>query len=363
MQSKTKQILADIGRWVDNKIAEAEPGERLPTIRHLMREFGTAQRTVEAALRPFLDDGRLISRPGAGIVVAGETLDATQNAYAADLLILYRNSDSRLARVTLQEVAARLKSAGSSVLQLGFSGDDQAIDVLERIGRFRACLIQVNFEILTVAFLAALHRQADHIVIDGVSATGIDVDAIGTNWREALSIAFRAVRENGHEKIAFLTSAHHARQIAMARREFELLGSTLPDPAQRWLIELNALPGSYQINDIAEAIGRHADDAGRLPFTALIVWGVVEGFILERALFELGLEAGRDLSVIMLGSTDFQSEHLGRFDVVGNSHAEKLAVFERIIAERIADRPHEPQTHYLPISHVRHGSVIDLSSD
>ena len=66
---------------------------------------------------------------------------------------------------------------------------------------------------------------------------------------------------------------------------------------------------------------------------------------------------------IMLGSTDFQSEHLGRFDVVGNSHDEKLAVFERIIRGRIADRPEEPQTHYLPISYVRHGSVIDLHTD
>ena len=363
MQNKTKQVVAAIGRWLEDRIDRASPGERLPTVRHLMREFGTAQRTVEAALKPFLEDGRLVARPGAGIVVAGRAEEKEPENYAADLLILYRNSDSRLARVTLQEVATRIKSAGFSVLQLGFSSDAQAIDVLERIGRFRACLIQVNFEILTVAFLAALHRQADHIVIDGVSATGIDVDAIGTNWREALSIAFRTFRESGHDKIAFLTSAHHARQIAMARREFHLLGSFLPDPDQRFLIELNALPGSYQIDDIAAAIGRHADDEGRLPFTALIAWGVVEGFILERALAKLGLEAGRDLSVIMLGSTDFQSEHLGRFDVVGNSHDEKLAVFERIIRARIADRPEEPQTHYLPISYVRHGTVIDLHTD
>nr|WP_272210335.1 GntR family transcriptional regulator [Marinicella sp. W31]MDC2876205.1 GntR family transcriptional regulator [Marinicella sp. W31] len=352
-----------IRTWTEERIAAAEPGERLPTVRHIMREFRTAQRTVETALKPFFEDGRIVARPGAGIVTAECLPQSPRQSFAADLLILYRNSDSRLARVTLQEVAARVKAAGFSVLQLGFSGDGQAIDVLERIGRFRACLIQVNFEILTVAFLAALHRQADHIVIDGVSATGIDVDAIGTNWREALSIAFRKIRENGHEKIAFLTSAHNARQIAMARREFELLGSSLPDPTQRWLIELDALPGSYQIEDIAEAIGRHASTDGGLPFSGLIVWGVVEGFILERALAQLGLEAGRDLSVIMLGSTDFQSEHLGRFDVVGNSHDEKLAVFERIITERIGDRSDEPQTHYLPISHVHHGSVIDLTSD
>ena len=215
--------------------------------------------------------------------------------------------------------------------------------MLERIGRFRACLIQVNFEILSVAFLAALHGRADHIIIDGVSATVIDVDAIGTNWREALTIAFLALREQGHEKIGFLTAAHHARQIAMARREFSVLSGSLPDPIQSRLIELNALPGSYQVSDIVAALRKHCDANGKLPFSAIVAWGVVEGFILERALGELELESGTDISVIILGSIDFQSEHLGRFDVVGNSHHEKLYVFERVITERLGQGPTNPR--------------------
>ena len=97
---------------------------------------------------------------------------------------------------------------------------------------------------------------------------------------------------------------------------------------------------------------------GSCAATALICWGVVEGFILERAFSNIGQEIGRDVSVVILGSLDFPSEHLGRFDVVGNSNAEKLRVFEEVIADRVAMREREPETHYLPIGYVAHGSII-----
>lgn len=358
MRPQTRSTIDNIRAWIDKTISTTEVGERLPTVRQIMRRFSTAQRTVEEALRPYLESGRLQSRPGAGIVIADPATSKPQQDYEGDLLVLYRTSDSRLARNLLQEMESRLKARGISILQIGYSSEEQALSVLERIGRFKTCLLQVNFEILSIAFLAALHRHVDYIVIDGVSATGIDADSVGTNWREALSVAFRILRDRGHERIAFLTSAHHARQIAMARREFQLLAGSLPDPERSWLIEIDRLPGSYQVSDIVPALKPLKGEDGRLPFTALIAWGVVEGFILERALSDIGQEAGRDLSVVLLGSTDFTSEHLGRFDVVGNSNADKLEVFETVIADRIAMRDREPETHYLTISYAAHGSIV-----
>lgn len=359
MRPQTQNTVASIRAWLDKSIASSQPGDRLPTMRQMMRRFHTAQRTVEEALRPYMDGGHLVSRRGAGIVIAdpNERKSACED-YEADLLVLYRSSDSRLARNLLQEMENRLKAQGVSILQIGFSGEEQALSVLERLGRFKSCLLQVNFEVLSITFLAALHRHVDSIVIDGVSATGIDVDSVGTNWREALSVAFRILRDKGHERIAFLTSAHHARQIAMARREFRLLSDSLPDAEGSWLVEVDALPGSYQIDDISSVLGKMRQEDGTLPFTALIVWGVVEGFILERALSDIGQEAGKDLSVVLLASVDFTSEHLGRFDVVGNSNAEKLAVFEELITDRVAGREREPATHYLTISYAAHGSIV-----
>lgn len=358
MQKATSSKLKAVSVWLERRIVEAEPGDHLPTVRDMMRRFSTAQRTIERALQPYLDAGRIRARPGAGIVVCDPEARDDMDDWEGDLLVLYRVSDSRIARNVLQEVEQRLKQRNISVLQIGYSTEEQALSVLRKIGNFKTCLLQLHFEVLSIEFLAALRKHVRSIVIDGVSATGIDADAVGTNWREALSVAFRVLREKGHERIAFLTSAHKARQIAMARREYLLLCKSLPTSQAQWLIEIDKLPGGYNVADIQDALARQRQADGRLPFTALIVWGVTEGFMLERAIHELGPAVHENLSVVMLGSTDFASEHLNRFDVVGNSNAEKFDLFEALLADRVAFRDREPETHYLEISYKSHGSII-----
>ena len=363
MRQSTIDKIDRIRDWLEQRLDGAEPGDRLPTVKALMRRHGTAQRTVEQALRPLLDAGRLRAQPGVGLIVAGEEVAVEEERWEGDLLVLYRISDSRLARSVLQQMEQRLKARGRTVLQIGYSSEGQALEVLGRMGRFKACLIQLHFEVVSIEFLAALRRHARSIILDGVSAVGINADAIGTNWREALSIAFRTLQDHGHARIGFLTSGHEARQIAMARREFQLLCRWLPDPEANWLIEMDTLPGDTQIGDITAALGPLRDGDGRLPFTGLIAWGIVEGFVLERALTDMGQSIGNELSVLLLGSTDFPSEHVRRFDVVGNSQSEKLDTFERVIVERLEDRGGTPTVHYLPIGHVVHGSVVRLDPD
>jgi hypothetical protein len=147
----------------------------------------------------------------------------------------------------------------------------------------------------------------------------------------------------------------------MARREYLNLCTLLTPDATPSLMLVDKLPGEYRIEDIRSAITATQDTEGRLPFTAMMAWGVVEGILLERALADLGLRPGRDVSVIMLGSTDFPSEHRNLFDTVGNSNADKLALFESVIFARLSDEPMPVQTHYLPIGHVPQATVVDLS--
>lgn len=349
-----------LAAWLAQQLATRDPGEKLPTVREIMKMFGTAQRRVERALEPFIADGRLIVRRGRGIVVA-DPAPAPPEEVEGDLLVLYRLSDSRLARNLLQEIEARLRGRRIGMLQVGYASERQAIALLQRIGQFRACLIQLHFATLSIPFLSAIAAHSRHLVIDGVSATGIEADGIGTNWREALSRAFHGLFLAGHRGIAFLTSAHGARQIAMARREYQMLCELFTPEAGPLLLEIDKLPGDYRSEDIAAALAAQRGPDGRLPFTALIVWGVVEGYLLERALHGLGLRAGADLSVVLLGSVDFPSEHRNLFDTVGNSNEEKLDLFERVILARVRGEDWPAQTHYLPIHARRYGSVRDLA--
>lgn len=347
----------EISQWLAEQIAAREPGERLPTMREIMQRFGTAQRVVQAAIAPHVRAGRLQVRRGAGIVVS-EPATPTE-AWEADVLVLYRISDSRLARNLLLEIERRFKARGHTIMLLGFSDERHALSILARLGRFRVCLVQVHFEPLAIPFLAAIAEHAGSVVVDGISATGVGVDGIGTNWREALSVAFRHLRDQGHERIAFLTSAHPARQIAMARREYLNL-CDLTGQDETWLIEMEALPGAYTAAETTQVIGALRDADGALPFTALITWGVVEGYVLDRALVDNRLRPGRDLSVVVLGSVDFPSEHLERFDVVGNSNAEKIDLFEEVLMMRLSGEGPPPDIHYLPLHILPHGSVKNL---
>lgn len=358
MTRSRNDLQGKIRSWLEEEIARRNPGDRLPTVREIMQRYSTAQRTVEAALKPLLEAGRLTSRRGAGIVVAAPAPPPEKPQ--ADVLVLYRLSESRLARNLLMEIERRLKAGGKSLLMVGFSDEVQAQTVLARLGRFRVCLVQVHFAALSIPFLAEINEHVDYVVVDGVSATGVGVDGIGTNWREALDAAYRYLAEQGHRDIAFLTSSHSARQIAMARREYGNLRKA-GGHETHWLIEMDALPGAYTSGEIEDRLARLRAADGSFPFSALVVWGAVEGYLLERALVNLGIRIGEDLSVVVLGSVDFSSEHVDRFDIVGCSNAEKIDLFEKVISDRLAGKAWEPDIHYLPLHRATFGSVQNRS--
>ncbi len=354
---KQKQL----AQWIELQLQERATGERLPTVREMMKLFGIGQTKVEKVLQPLVENGRIRVRRGEGIVILDPALQAGEGMFEADLLILYRLSDSRIARNALHEVEGRLRNRGVSMLQIGYASEDQAVTMLERTGRYRVCLLQVHFDMLSLRFLAALYAHCDRLVIDGVSVSGIDADGMGTNWREALSFAFHRILSFGHDRIGFLTSSHPAQQIAAARSEYLTLANALTPGAGAMLMEIDKLPGSYRTEDIVAAFRLIADKGGKPPFSSLIVWGVVEGYLLERALAELGWVPGVDLGVVLLGSVDFTSEHRNVFDTVGFSNAERLDLFERVILARIKGETWPARTHYLGVHSQSFGSLAEFT--
>ncbi len=356
---RTSSKEAAVRSRIETLIAEGQPGDRLPRVRDLMADFGTSQRVVERALAPLIQNGRVVARPGAGLRIAERPAEP-RAVYSADCLILYRASESRLAQRLLIALVNRLRRGGYRVEMKGFVDEADAEGHLQRQGRFRCCLLQTNFEVVSVRFLARILACADALVIDGVSVTGIDADVIGTNWREALSVGYRMLQDRGHSRIGFLTSAHDARQIAMARREFLLLsGWEGPAPHPR-LHTVPALPGSYRHADLVRALPDRATEPDAA--TALIVWGLVEGQMLDAALRDRRLRSGVDMSVLLLGSVDVPSEHVSRFDIVGNSDREKLDLFETVVTARLEGSAVPPRTHYLPIYTLVNGSIQRLDA-
>ncbi len=361
MRVGSKAKIKEIESWIDDAIAKGSPGDRLPNAKALMKRFQVGQKVIQAAMQPYIEAGRLVSRRGLGtMIAAGGSAQAGASQWEGDLLVLRRTSESSIAANLIRGLERHLKADGLSLLQIGYTQQEQALDVLNSLGKFKVCLLQSHFQRLSIEFLAALNRHARHIIVDGAYITGVDVDSIGTDWRGALLFAFNRLRAQGHRDIGFLTSAHPARTIAMARREFVELSALLGDGAQCPILQLDALPGDYRAADIAAALEPYRLASGKFAFSALIAWGVVEGFVLDVALKSLGAMVPEDLSIIILGSVDLTSEHLGRFDVVGNSDAAKLEAFSRIVDERIADSQKPTENYYLDIEHAVHGSTAKI---
>jgi len=358
MRDTSKTKIKEIENWVDEAIAKGAPGERLPTMKALMREFRVGQKIIQAAIQPHIDSGQLVSQRGLGLMITGGGGPAPgKAAWDGDLLVLRRTSESTIAANLIRGLERAMNQEGLSLLQIGYTDQSQALEALSSLGKFKVCLLQSHFERQSIDFLYALRRHARHIVVDGAHITGIDIDSIGTDWRGALLFAFHRLRELGHRDIAFLTSGHSARSIAMARREFSELSEFDDNSAHCPVIQLDALPGEYRSDDIVAALAPFRQEPKGCKFSALIVWGVVDGPVLDQSLRRLGWQTPEDLSVILLGSIDRVSEHLSKFDVIGNSDADKLAQFVRVINDRMADSKKPTENHYLQFGYVEHGSV------
>ncbi|PHR52757.1 MAG: hypothetical protein COA47_17510 [Robiginitomaculum sp.] len=358
MAETTKDLERSIRAQVLTLAKQGQPGDPLPRIRDLMTEFGTSQRVVTRALKSLVEGGLIVSRPGAGIKIAQSLVK--QKTYEADCLILYRSSRSMLAQNLLLKLVERLQKSGLRVTLSGFTQEKTAAQAIKKLGHFRCCLLQANFEIVSIEFLSEIRKHTDSLVIDGVSVTGIDADVIGTNWREALSVSYRELVGQGHEKIGFLTSSHDARQIAMARREFKLISGWDSSEPHPLLFTVDRLPGYYKSEEIQAILPRKEQIENSQGYSALIVWGLVDGYLMDRALAARSLRSGVDFSVMLMGSIDFQSEHLAHFDTTGNSNDEKLAMFEKVIRARISGDKSPVKTHYLQVHRVKNGSVLSL---
>lgn len=277
VRSSSKAKIEEIQHWLDGVVNTGSPGERLPTNKALMSRFQIGQKAIQAAMEPFIESGKLVSRRGLGTMIAADSETAQQKEdWQGDLLVLRRTSENVLAANLIRSLELELKRENSSVLQIGYNQQETALDVLRSLGRFKVCLLQSQFEKLSVDFLSALHRHARHIVVDGAYVTGIDVDSIGTDWRAAILFAFNTLRELGHERIAFLTSSHPARTISMARREFQELSNLFGIGDKCSILQLDALPGEYCSREIIEAFEPYRTNAHSFEFSALITWALFQ---------------------------------------------------------------------------------------
>ncbi|MDW5315881.1 GntR family transcriptional regulator [Rhizobium sp. PL01] len=321
----------------------AEEGDRLPTVRQLMRDFSLSQQVVQRAVNDLKAEGLIDAHVGRGTFFtkskAHDVALAQPAAPGNDLnggqrsVIMLRRSSSNLrGRVVLESLQRRLNDAGHVTLEVGYSDAEHAKQVLHTLPRFDACIVQNSFDIMPVDMITAIRRKTDTILVDGAWLVGTDIDAVGFEWGQSVETAVRRLVSLGHDRIHYITTASFflANEMGLHRwrnlRDNADLAAVLQPE-----IKIAKLPaGDYEEAAVAALLAAiAAGPEAKAP--AIVIWGIEDGARFKRILEHERLAIPSDISVILLGRTDLDPEAGGFFHMIGYTAADQVdGIFNRL---------------------------------
>lgn len=334
--------------YLKSVATSAQPGDRLPTVRSLMRDFKLSQPGVQSALKALKDGGLIDAQIGRGTFFTGAGLPQTAptgrvaSRRGRSVILLRRPIATQRARLVMDRLQAMVMDGGDLTLEVGYSDAQHARHVLQSLPRFDACIIQNSFEQMPVEMLSALRRKTDNIIVDGAWLVGTDIDAIGFEWGRPVEHATRLLLSKGHDEIHFLTTARSflANELGLHRyRQLREEAETAPFLQEPSLIP--ALPSKEFELAILERIAAIARSPNR-GRKAVLLWGVESGQRLRAGLFARGIKVPDDISILLLGRSDIETERDGFFHLVGYSALEQA---EALYA-RLKNRWEDPQATY-----------------
>jgi DNA-binding LacI/PurR family transcriptional regulator len=355
---KMQYVPAVLEQYLEQLAHEARAGDRLPPIRELMRRFGVSQVVVQRALEGLKSKGLLVSHIGRGTFfqVPGHPItprprNAVGQAIAAvrSVLLLRRNISIMRGRVLTDGLRRCFEADGHQVLEVTYTDPSHARTVLKGLPRFDACVVQSTFKTIPVDLLAAMREKSTVLAVDGASLVGTDVEAVGMEWGQPLAEAVQALVQQGHRSVAFATTSHALLALELGWRRFESLRKSLPG-CELHAVRLPQLPDEdYEAALVAQLKAR-CDAKGRLPFGALVAWGIEDGALLRNLMLEQGWRLPEDLSVVLLGRTDLVNEHAGFFDTVGCEVADQIKTLHRAVIRRWEDPLAPYGVHLIPVT-------------
>ena len=353
----------ELERFLDDLARNARPGDRLPPIRDLMRQFGASQTVVQRAFQGLKARGLISSQVGRGTYFQGgqgQGASTPRRSEVRSILLLRRSISIVRGRVLMDGLQRRFTADGHRVLELSYTDPDHARTILKGLPRFDACVVQSTFKIVTIDLLAALREKCEVVAVDGATLAGTDVEAVGMEWGEPLAGAVALLQQRGHRHIAYATTTHPFLASQLGRRRFDHLQQTLPD-VELQAIAVPKLPGDDYETALAEMIKGSLDASGRPPCSALVAWGIEDGARFRELLSDIGVDTPARLSVVLLGRTDLANEHADFFDTFGCRVADQIEQLHQAVIARWADPSLPYGVHMIPVASRAGASVATVS--
>jgi DNA-binding LacI/PurR family transcriptional regulator len=335
--------------FLETLAREAKPGDRLPTVRQLMTEFGVSQQIVQRATEQLRIQGRITAATRRGTFFVGDEraapAKATQRSDQRTVLFLRRSTSLQRGRRVLELLQSRLQAEGCRVVEVSYTDGRDALQILRTLPRFDACVLQSTFETISIEMLAAARQKSPVLVVDGAVLAETEVDAVGIEWGSAVNLALEHLWSQGHERIGLVISSHFALATELGRIWYQ--ARIAPQKAQ--VIQIPSWPQEDYAAKAAEMIAAQRDAGGKLPFSALIVWGIEDGADYAACMARQGIDIPSELSVVMLGRTDLANEHANFFTSCGTTTTLLAKTLHETIAQRWQEPDREYRVHYLPM--------------
>lgn len=350
----------DLEAALRQRVDSAVHGDRLPPVRTLMREYKVGQAVIQEILGRMARQGLLQLQVGRGTFVHKPAHGPSSRLRDARVLVLSARVQSERSHQVADRVQEQLSAAGARCVQLVYERIEEALEVLRLSARFDACVLQSYFDAIPLGLLAFLRERCGAVVADGARVTGVDLDAVASDWRGALDIAAERAVQAGHRRIALVAWPGAVQPLEGLRHHFVSLRRALRcSEAEMPLIELERIPRLQEVDGdlVRDAFAQIWADRKTRP-SAVIAWGLGPGgAALASALDRLKLRVPRDLSVVMLSHVDVRTGTDNRFDVVGSRCADAADALVAQVNDRIEFPAREHRTIYLENHYLQAGTL------
>lgn len=307
-------------------VADMPAGARMPTVRQLMGQYSVSQHLVQSALEQLRAEGLVTSFVGRGTFVGARPATGTQSRGV--LTLVY---DSPYERSEL--IASSLHRA---LIQRGYDSmivtyhDKEALDILRGGRRYDACVLQPRRSEVHGALLALLREIGDHVVIEGQTADGLDVDAISNDPGTCVELTLLHLLGLGHKRIAWVSEEGDSIFFQNCVRFFEIARRFLGAAPEDMPVVYAAMSRSERrFENLAGALAPLFEGPPDKAPTAVVVASFSDGASVMEAFEQLGIAVPDAVSVIKVGTPDIASDHLGRLAIVGRP---TFQVMETVLA-------------------------------
>lgn len=275
------------------KSSSQAPGEKLPSVRTIMKRYGASLHSVNIALRQLETEGVIDVRKGSGIYISPRK--------GLRYIELHRLQSPAIWADTKEISLARaIEKEGWKLLVKRHTTDYDDPDIQLNPKACAHIVIPSLFE-TNPLFFKQITRMAVPVLVYGRSAGPFQMDYVTGDDYQYLSLLIKHLRSLGHQRIAFLANEPPSPPLTQRTEIFLNIAELfeLPEPI---IIDCKTRSGESSMYKAYEGLKNYLMEHDRKPpFTAVIVSSQQGVLGALRGCHESGVSVPRDCSVVSFG--------------------------------------------------------------